>query len=658
MLRATKPTAQQYNLPPSVGGINALSSLAAMAPSDCITCHNLMPSEYGMRLRAGYKEWANEMNGQSVNTLISFEGQAADAASDRLWAVTPEGIWDITTFGGTPILMVDFLAIDPQPSNLESAGYGTFVEFTNDADERFLQYADEAYGLFQYTEADEDWLTEPIFTADPPLLAADIAYVTSWKNRLWYIKPNSGQAWYLEPDAQQGTATKQTFGSKMAHGGELLALFNWTIDGGTGIDDYLVAVGRGGDILVYQGYDPATVPTFELKGSWFVGEFPESRRIGVDYGGELYLLSTYGVMSLRDLMQGVEITTTPTTPSSKINRFLRPAVETGKNELNWALHIYPGDGFLQIIAPYSSNDIQNAIQYNQNLLTTAWGLWKNVPVNCAVAWSGKYLMGDKQGSVWEYSGSTDGQLLPGANIWDNTANGAVPPEWTQPVAGTFVCDGTQVSETSYNVDSAVAEITATYRIIYTVSNWIAGDCRISFGGTETNPTTGNGAFSKSIIANATGDGVASLIGDTDFQGEISDVQVRKVTKGVSVSFDILTSFQPPGGDHTANKRIGFIRPITIETTPTTLNTVAVYDYAISTNIQAPPAAPNAPSNAWGPEGDARWDIATWDYAITSNSRTVGSLGMGNVAAIAMRGSANNRITFVGWDISYTVGGFL
>jgi hypothetical protein len=540
-LRPSQQTAQSYNLPPSVGGINALDSLAAMPPTDCVTSHNLMPSEYGMRLRAGYREWANGMNGKPVNTLIAFEGQAADQASDRLWAVTEDGIWNVTDFGETtPVLEYDFSTL-PAPSDPEGSGFGTYVEFTNDADARFLQYADEGYGLFQYDEAGQAW-TIPLFDppADPPLLAADIAFVTSWKNRLWYIKSNSGQAWYLEPDAQDGIATKQTFGSKMPHGGELLAIFSWTIDGGTGIDDYLVAVGRGGDIMVYQGYDPATVPTFEMKGIWFVGEFPESRRIGVDYGGELYLLSTYGVMSLRDLMQGVEITSTPTTPSSKINRFLRPAVEAGKDERNWALHTYPGDGFLQIVAPYDDSNLVNAIQYTQNLLTRSWGLWQNVPVNCATSWSGKYLMGDKQGRVWEYAGGTDGRLLDGSNT------------------------------------------------------------------------------------------------------------------GASIGFDVLTSFQQPGGDHTTNKRIGFIRPITIETTPSTLNTAAVYDYRISTETQAPPAAPNEPTNAWDA---ADWDIATWDYILTSNSRTVGSLGMGNVAAISMRGSATNRITFVGFDISWTQGGF-
>jgi hypothetical protein len=657
-LKPSQQTAQNYNLPPSVGGINALDSLAAMPPIDCVTSHNLMPSEYGMRLRAGYREWANGMNGKPVNTLIGFEGQAADQSSDRLFAVTEDGIWNVTTFGETaPVLEVDFFDINPVPP--EGSGFGTFVEFTNDADERFLQYADEGYGLFQYAETGQAW-TIPTFDppADPPLLAPDIAFVTSWKNRLWYIKRNSGQSWYLEPDAQQGTATKFTFGSKLAHGGELLALFNWTIDGGEGIDDYLVAVGRGGDVLVYQGYDPATTATFDMKGSWFVGEFPESRRIAAEYGGELYLLSTYGVMSLRDLMQGVEITTTPTTPSSKINRFLRPAVEAGKDKRNWALHTYPGDGFLQIVAPYDEASLGTAIQYNQNLLTRAWGLWQNVPVNCAASWSGKYMIGDQQGRVWEYAGGADGRLLPNENLWDNTANGAEPPEWVQAPVGTFTCDGTQIADTSYNVDAVLADIGTNYRVTYTVANWVAGSCRLSFGGAETQPVAVDGTFTGVINAVSDGGSIAALIGDVDFQGEINTVQVREINPleaGVSISFDVLTSFQPPGGDHTSNKRIGFIRPITIETTPSTLNTKAIYDYEISAEIQPPPPAAGAAQNAWDV---AEWDIATWDYLLTSNSRTVGSLGMGNVAAIAMRGSANNRITFVGWDISWTQGGFL
>jgi hypothetical protein len=586
----TQQSAKNHNIPASVGGINALQSLAGMPPQDCITCHNLMPSEYGMRLRSGYTEWAytDALNGYPINTLIGFQGQES-VLQDRLWAVTQEGIWDITTFADTPIApVVDFRLVSPQPSatKLASAGFGTFVEITNDADERFLQYADEGFGLWQYQESGDAWLltgtgqSDIDFTTSDPTLTLepeDIVFVTTWKSRLWYITYGSGVAWYLEPSAISGAAEVFIFGSKLRHGGDLLAIYSWTIDGGKGIDDMLVAVGRGGDILVYQGYDPVNVATFELKGSWFLGEFPNSRKVAIDYGGEMYLLSTYGVMSLRDLMQGVDAGTTATTPSAKINRFLRPIVEAGKTKKNWALQIFPGDGFLQIIAPYTES--RSAIQYNQNLITRAWGLWEGVPVNCAVTWAGKYIIAGIDGRVWEYTGNTDGGVLP-------------TPLAVVPVI-------------AQNGDSIVSESGL--------------DIIISEAG-EPNP----------------------------------DIL------GTAINFDVITAFQAPGGDFSSNKRVGFVRPITIEATPSNLNTKAIYDYAINTVVQAPSNVVSD-SDKWQdtpPTGyGAEWNTAKWDFILTTNSRTVGSLGMGNTIAIAMRGSAASRITFVGWDMSITSGGF-
>ena len=122
----TQQSAKNHNIPASVGGINALQSLAGMPPQDCITCHNLMPSEYGMRLRSGYTEWAytDDLNGYPVNTLIGFQGQES-TAQDKLWAVTKEGIWDITTFADTATQVVNFTTVSPQPSatRLASAGF-------------------------------------------------------------------------------------------------------------------------------------------------------------------------------------------------------------------------------------------------------------------------------------------------------------------------------------------------------------------------------------------------------------------------------------------------------------------------------------------------------------------------------------------------------
>ncbi|MCA1807634.1 MAG: hypothetical protein LC687_07285, partial [Actinobacteria bacterium] len=94
------PTVKPTSIPPSVGGVNAFDSLANMPPQDAIRMVNLMPTPVGLRLRQGYAEWANNIGGE-VRTIIPFEGQPQDGTQDKLFAVTGEGIFDVTSNGET-----------------------------------------------------------------------------------------------------------------------------------------------------------------------------------------------------------------------------------------------------------------------------------------------------------------------------------------------------------------------------------------------------------------------------------------------------------------------------------------------------------------------------------------------------------------------------
>lgn len=643
-------TKEVYTFPASTGGINSLDNLMTMAPEDCLYAHNLMPSEYGLRLRKGYRLWTDDIDGGNpVNTIIPFEGQAADASLDRMWAVTENGIFDVTIPDQVnPVQDVVF------GNQTEGSGFGVWTEFTNDATDRFLQYADQLNGLWEYSETTGLW-TVPSLTGP---VVGDIAFVTTWKNRLWYIEESSGDAWYLAPDSNSGNCTKFTFGSKFKHGGELKAIYNWTIDGGEGVDDLLVAISRGGDVLVYQGTDPATVDGFGLVGSFFIGEIPETRQLGVSYGGELYLLSTYGLTSLRDLLQGVVPSDAGKSPSAKISRFLRDAVSEGKDALNWGLRIHPTDGFLQLIGPYDEPSV--AIQYNQNLLTQAWGMWRGVPVNCAETWNAKYYIGDKEGHVWLYDAVTDGKTFAGPNVWTDTAVGPAGPEWSQPLALQYLCDGSQLNDTAFKITASASTVLArTYLYSYTITGWVAGQHWITFG-SDTSASvknSGDGLFQGSFTADAASD-VAGVWGDTDFEGQFEDVSIRDAGNvGTPIDYDILTGFHAPNGDHSSNKRVGLIRTLGFAAGRSALNVAAIYDYAIETEILLPPQLPVGGDNIW--DGVlAKWDESTWDYTAKGVSFPVGSSGIGRTVAIAMRGSADTRINIIGWDITYTQGDFL
>ena len=472
---ALQPSVQPYTFPASVMGIDAVSSLMQMDPSACLYTYNLMPSEYGMRLRKGYREWATgciedpqRAENVDVHSIIPFESNIQDAANDRLFAITAEGIWDVTLFNTTdPVQEATFTQTE------DPAGYGVWCEFTGDnagtgLRGHYLFYADGLNGIWQYEEETDLWAPPVAGIADAgewyyldtdgttrlPFPVDNVAFVMVHKQRIWVILEDEDDAWYLPIASVSGELKRFTFGSKMPHGGNLVGLWNWTVDGGDGVDDMLVAVSRGGDVIIYQGDDPEITTDgisqgpWQTRGVWFIGETPTSRRIAVEYGPDLYILSTYGLTSLNELLRGSPLNAASV--SAKINRFLRPDVENGKNSHAWKLTTHPADGFLQIITPKPAQTPY--VQYNMNLQTGAWGFWEGVPCFGSNSWSGDYYLAGPGGVVYINDGPLDGSEIAKPNYFQDV-NPVVGVGWSVPDPLEFQCDGTQVAETKYTVDT-------------------------------------------------------------------------------------------------------------------------------------------------------------------------------------------------------------
>jgi hypothetical protein len=196
-------TFKNHTVPSSVGGINSINALNAMSPADCIYTYNLMPVEYGLELRKGYREWANGCGTGDVRTMLNYESNKRGIENDRLWAVTNEGIWDVTTFGTTaPVQEVVFA------DTSDPAGWGVKAEFTNDAGLHYMFYADGQNGLWQFSDLLDTW-TQPVggtaageWYWDPPgggvdlpFPVGDIAFVMLHKLRIWVILEDQDDGW-------------------------------------------------------------------------------------------------------------------------------------------------------------------------------------------------------------------------------------------------------------------------------------------------------------------------------------------------------------------------------------------------------------------------------------------------------------------------------
>lgn len=129
-----------------------------------------------------------------------------------------------------------------------------------------------------------------------------LCYVTLFKKRLWFVKRDTTKAFYLPVDQITGVAAEFDFGSQFKHGGALVAIVNWTLEGGDGLNDLLVAVSSQGDVVVYLGSDPDTADTFQIRGSWYCGPLPVGRRQVRSSGSDVFILSQFGLVPISRLL--------------------------------------------------------------------------------------------------------------------------------------------------------------------------------------------------------------------------------------------------------------------------------------------------------------------------------------------------------------------
>lgn len=385
-------------IPAPVGGINALTGLAMMQPNDAIYTKNIDATLYGLKVRPGYQEYANGFTGDEVKTIIPYKGSLEDGTKDKLFACTSAGIFDISASTTTPTLDQAWVTTS------SDAGWCHYEIFTNDAGTRILLVTDLANGVYQYDEATDAW-SIPTLTG---VTEANVVHFTIWKNRVWYVEKDTNNAWYTDIGTYSGTVTKFNFGNKFIYGGYLKSLHGWTLDSGVGPDDYIVALSSAGDVLVYGGTNPSSSATFGIIGAFYVGEFPNGRRVALKVGGDLYLLSTYGVLSAKDLLQGANPFTDEGSVSYKINPMLRSDIADYKDDLGWELTLLPDIARIVVTVPKQSNTDHKQYLYEMNL--KAWSIWEFVPMTTVTTYKNEIYTGEGT-QVHKVTGTLDNVTL-------------------------------------------------------------------------------------------------------------------------------------------------------------------------------------------------------------------------------------------------------
>ncbi len=401
--RPAPQTAQNLRIPAPVGGIDSRVAISAGDTNFCPYTYNLVPYEQGMKVRKGYREWALDTLelDTPVNTIIPFEAVDSSGVNDKLFVVNRNGIYDASTFDSDQVLKLAF-AETP-----EIAGHGIYCHYTGNDEKDVLMYADSVNGLFTYDALSETWAQAANITG---VEVADINFVTLHKDRLWFLTEGSTVGYYLEVGAVAGEATKFYFGSKFRHGGEAKGLFSWSVDGGAGVDDILVAVSRSGDVIAFKGDDPTSADSWTISGQYYIGEIPKGVRFGSEYGGDLYLLSLYGLTSMNNLLAGVDSLSTRasadnTSPSAKITSLIRQELDRTRGLYGWSVQLAPSEGSIIISVPQLDNGA--FIQFVYNVATAAWGMYRDVPITAFDTWQNRVVFGTRNNVVMSMDVTVD-----------------------------------------------------------------------------------------------------------------------------------------------------------------------------------------------------------------------------------------------------------
>jgi len=402
-------------------GLNTVSSAADMPPTDAVEIDNLISTELGLTVRGGWYEYATGIDSlNAVKSVMSWEGApptslVSPLATSILFAATDHGIYNVEG-GGDLSALVPAIALSGTPG----AGVFNWVQFTAAGGAHYLVACSETDGGFLFNGL--TWMKMTSVGGPGPGIVTgvnpvDFVQVCAWKKRLLFVKRASGEMWSLPIESVGGLAKVFDFGPQLIGGGSVLALCNWTQDAGAGIDDRLVIISTSGDLVIYEGTDPTDAAKFANVGVWYIGTPPVGRRCFTSDGGNVYVLTQYGVIPVNQVVQGgLDNILTSDTSLLKQLRKLQGALNQDFQFLlateGWELTSFPSLALLHIARP--SIAANSFIQYAFQLHSTAWSRLLDVPAITFSRRLSEIYAGTSDGRVLRvFDGFTDGKLLDG-----------------------------------------------------------------------------------------------------------------------------------------------------------------------------------------------------------------------------------------------------
>lgn len=500
------------SLPAPVGGWNARDSLGNMAPDDAVFLTNFFPSTTDIEIRGGYTNYATGMTGE-VETIFIYSG----GTENKMFSVVGGNIYEVTNGGAVGSAKVTGLSNNRwQYVNISTPGGSFLVAFngqdqglrfdgtnwvnipnstgavisslTGDATTSTVVTA-TAHHLktgnqitvigasvtdfnvtsapvtvtngttFTYASSGTPSATGATYTViegigvDP----ATIIGVNLFKNRLWLTQVGNLVPYYLGTNSVAGPASQFPLQSIARKGGYIMSIGTWTFDGGYGLDDMLVFETSEGEVIIYNGLDPATADTWQLSGLWALGR-PIGRRCLYKYAGDLIMISQDGLVPLSTGLQSSEVRPDKSL-SAKIMYAFSTAVSIYGPNFGWETIYYPRANALIVNIPIAVGQQQ---QYVMNTITNSWCNFTNWNANTFVVFNDDLYFGSN-GVVckaWdEFSDNGNNIVAEGKQAFNYFRTPGILKRWVM-MRPTLSSNGTPGVLAALNIDFDDTPITS------------------------------------------------------------------------------------------------------------------------------------------------------------------------------------------------------
>lgn len=197
-----------------------------------------------------------------------------------------------------------------------------------------------------------------------------LSAVGSYHGSLFFLQANSFNVWWLAVDAIGGALSQLPLGAYFALGGKLVSVLTVSIDNSEGLQDYIAFIASTGEVVVFEGYNPASASTWFLSAHFRLGRpIGLGRRCWQKLGSDAVVICVDGAMMMSQALL-TDRSQSRNAITDKIRNDINADILSYGNNFGWQAQLFPDGNKLLINVPTVQE--QTSYQYVMCTLNGSW----------------------------------------------------------------------------------------------------------------------------------------------------------------------------------------------------------------------------------------------------------------------------------------------